>query len=222
MSTISGRCLSSRMNMTGTSVSRFPLIPFDFDYFWVLSLNERTNEPLFCLSFILLSTASNPSFLPLASTRFASHHITRTANNHTHILHYCPSIPPVYPPSCLFKIMGSSDHSYGSSSRSSDSEMSNISSINHDVVTGTPSSSSTTPSPPVPVPGPVSAPLLLTYDEELDDDWTPIVQGTIHTFLFSKVKNQDAKLSTSYFYDPTSLSHTNPTKSIQRKHMIVL
>ncbi|KAF8953386.1 hypothetical protein BGZ52_011800 [Haplosporangium bisporale] len=69
--------------------------------------------------------------------------------------------------------MGSSDHSYGSSSTSSVSEMSNI---NSSVVSGTPSSSSsTTPSTPLPVPGLV--PLLLTYEEELDDDWTPIVQA---------------------------------------------
>ncbi|KAF9390081.1 hypothetical protein CPB97_009978 [Podila verticillata] len=74
--------------------------------------------------------------------------------------------------------MGSSDHSYGSSSRSSESEMSNISSNNHDLLIGTlSSSSSTTPSTPRPVPGLV--PLLLTCEEELDDDWTPIVHGTI-------------------------------------------
>ncbi|KAF9328818.1 hypothetical protein BG006_008050 [Podila minutissima] len=83
--------------------------------------------------------------------------------------------------------MGSSDHSYGSSSRSSVSEMSNISSNNHDVVTGTPSSSSTT-SPPPPVPAPVPVPgtvsLLLPYDEELDDDWTPIVQDKNMEFIW--------------------------------------
>ncbi|KAG0084574.1 hypothetical protein BGZ93_001165 [Podila epicladia] len=83
--------------------------------------------------------------------------------------------------------MGSSDHSYGSSSRSSVSEMSNISSNNHDVVTGTPSSTSaTSPPPPVPAPVPVpgTVPLVLTYDEELDDDWTPIVQDKNMEFIW--------------------------------------
>ncbi|KAF9383575.1 hypothetical protein CPC16_008870 [Podila verticillata] len=76
--------------------------------------------------------------------------------------------------------MGSSDHSYGSSSTSSVSEMSNI---NSSVVSGTPSSSSsTTPSTPLPVPGLV--PLLLTYEEELDDDWTPIVQDKNMEFIW--------------------------------------